>query len=108
MIEQISPLALAAKQVIDAAWLHGDAYDLSSQAAFALESTRMLQSPETAAEVAKLRKQVAELESQLEALRSQGRMLKARPTPSPEGEFHSFLHHPYTTSHDWPPMGGGR
>ncbi|WP_326730274.1 hypothetical protein [Streptomyces phaeochromogenes] len=48
----ISPLALAAKKVIDAAWLHGDAYDLSSQAAFALESAQLLQSPETAAEVA--------------------------------------------------------
>lgn len=47
----ISPLALAAKKVIDAAWLHGDAYDLSSQAAFALESAQLLQSPETAAEV---------------------------------------------------------
>ena len=54
----ISPLALAAKRVIDAAWLHGDAYDLSSQAAFALESTQMLQSPETAAEVAELRRQL--------------------------------------------------
>lgn len=48
----ISPLALAAKKVIDAAWLHGDAYDLSSQAAFALESAQLLQSPETAAEAA--------------------------------------------------------
>ena len=46
----ISSLALAAKKVIDAAWLHGDAYDLSSQAAFALESAQLLQSPETAAE----------------------------------------------------------
>lgn len=51
----ISPVALAAKKVIDAAWLHGDACDLSSQAAFALESTQMLQTPETAAELARLR-----------------------------------------------------
>jgi hypothetical protein len=58
-----SPLALAAKKVIDAAWLHGDAYDLSSQAAFALESAQLLQSPETAAELERLRKQVAELEA---------------------------------------------
>ncbi|MEJ8671925.1 hypothetical protein WKI71_36845 [Streptomyces sp. MS1.AVA.1] len=46
----ISPLALQAKKVIEAAWLHGPAFDLASQAAFALESTQMLQSPETAAE----------------------------------------------------------
>lgn len=56
----VSLLALAAKKVIDATWLHGDAYDLSSQAAFALESAQMLQSPETAAESAKLRQDYAE------------------------------------------------
>ncbi|MGW3135959.1 hypothetical protein [Streptomyces sp. NPDC001139] len=41
----ISPAALAAKKVIEAAWLHGTPYDLASQAAFALESARMLQQP---------------------------------------------------------------
>ena len=46
----MSPLALQAKRVIEAAWLHGAAYDLASQAAFALESAQLLQSPETAAE----------------------------------------------------------
>jgi hypothetical protein len=51
----ISSLVLGAKKVIDSAWLHGDAYDLSSQAAFALESAQLLQSPETAAEVERLR-----------------------------------------------------
>ena len=51
----ISSLALAAKKVIDAAWLHGDVYDLSSQAAFALESAQLLQSPETAAEHERVR-----------------------------------------------------
>lgn len=51
----ISPVALAAKKVIDAAWLHGDAYDLASQAAFALESAQLLMSPETAAELERLR-----------------------------------------------------
>jgi hypothetical protein len=61
---KISPLALGAKKVIDAAWLHGDAYDLSSQAVFALESAQLLQSPETAAELEKLRAQVAELEAE--------------------------------------------
>ncbi|NUS78439.1 MAG: hypothetical protein HOV70_19880 [Streptomyces sp.] len=60
----VSPLALAAKKVIDAAWLHGDAYDLSSQAAFALESAQLLQSPETAAELGRLRARVAELETE--------------------------------------------
>lgn len=48
----ISPLALQAKRVIDNAWLHGAPYDLASQAAFALESAQLLQSPETAAESA--------------------------------------------------------
>lgn len=51
----ISSLALAAKKVIEAAWLHGTSYDLASQAAFALESTCMLQSPEKAAELVALR-----------------------------------------------------
>lgn len=46
----MSPLALQAKRTIEAAWLHGAPYDLASQAAFALESVCMLQSPETAAE----------------------------------------------------------
>jgi hypothetical protein len=62
----ISPLAAKAKKVIDAAWLHGDAYDLSSQAAFALESTCMLQSPETAAECERLARQAVELQHKLE------------------------------------------
>lgn len=46
----ISPLALAAKRVIDAAFVNGPAYDLASVAAFALESACLLQDPETAAE----------------------------------------------------------
>ncbi|MGI5196535.1 hypothetical protein ACQEVY_23285 [Streptomyces sp. CA-288835] len=45
----ISSLALMAKKVIEAAWLNGDAYDLATQAAEALESAQLLQSPETAA-----------------------------------------------------------
>jgi hypothetical protein len=57
----ISRDAMAAKRVIDAAWQHGTAYDLSSQAAFALESAGLLQSPETAAENARLRARVEEL-----------------------------------------------
>ncbi|MFJ9754933.1 hypothetical protein [Streptomyces sp. NPDC101149] len=51
MTISISPLAMAAKRVIDAAWRQGSNYDLSSQAAFALESAQLLQSPETAAEL---------------------------------------------------------
>ncbi|MEU5593073.1 hypothetical protein [Streptomyces sp. NPDC020298] len=47
----ISPLALQAKKVIEAAWLHGPSYDLASQAAFALESAQLLQSPELVTEV---------------------------------------------------------
>jgi hypothetical protein len=46
----MSPLAMQAKQLIERTWLAGPAYDLASQAAFALESAQMLQSPETAAE----------------------------------------------------------
>ncbi|MFJ5259128.1 hypothetical protein ACIQAC_01455 [Streptomyces sp. NPDC088387] len=61
----ISPLALAAKKVIEAAWLHGDAYDLASQAAFALESAQLLQSPETAAELDQLRERVAAAPAEL-------------------------------------------
>lgn len=64
----ISPVALAAKKVIDAAWLHGDAYDLASQAAFALESEQMLMSPEIAEELKRLRDRVAELEARDAAL----------------------------------------
>lgn len=65
----ISPLALAAKKTIEAAWLHGAAYDLASQAAFALESAQQLQSPETVAELEGLRARVAELEAEAERLR---------------------------------------
>jgi type II secretory pathway pseudopilin PulG len=46
----MSPLAMQAKQLIERTWLAGPAYDLASQAAFALESAQMLQSPETAEE----------------------------------------------------------
>ncbi|MFI6530465.1 hypothetical protein [Streptomyces uncialis] len=62
-----SKLALLAKRTIDAAWLHGSAYDLSSQAAFALESAQLLMSPEVAAELVALRERVAALEMQTRA-----------------------------------------
>ncbi|MFF4752684.1 hypothetical protein ACWD5R_11290 [Streptomyces sp. NPDC002514] len=52
----ISSLALTAKRVIEAAWLDGPSYDLATQAAEALESAQLLQSPETAAEHERLRK----------------------------------------------------
>ncbi|MFD3614468.1 hypothetical protein ACFWWT_04295 [Streptomyces sp. NPDC058676] len=45
----ISKLAMLAKKTIEAAWLHGESYDLATQAAEALESAQLLQSPETAA-----------------------------------------------------------
>ena len=57
----ISSLAMTAKKVIDAAWENGPSYDLASQAAFALESAQLLQSPETAAELEVLRARVGEL-----------------------------------------------
>jgi hypothetical protein len=50
----ISSLAMLAKRVIEAAWLNGPSYDLATQAAEALESAQMLQSPETAAETMRL------------------------------------------------------
>jgi hypothetical protein len=46
----ISQLAMTAKKRIEAAWLTGPAYDLATQAAEALESAQLLQSPETVAE----------------------------------------------------------
>lgn len=51
----ISTLALSAKKVIDAAWMHGPSYDLASQAAFALESAGLLMSPDIAEELRNLR-----------------------------------------------------
>ncbi|KUN02782.1 hypothetical protein AQI95_24900 [Streptomyces yokosukanensis] len=48
----ISPLVLKATQVIEQQWLHGPAYDLATQAAVALESAQLLQSPELVTEVA--------------------------------------------------------
>lgn len=47
----ISPLATTAKKVIEAAWQNGPAHDLASQAAFALDSAQLLQSPEVAAQM---------------------------------------------------------
>lgn len=45
----MSKLAMLAKKTIEAAWLNGPSYDLATQAAEALESAQLLQSPETAA-----------------------------------------------------------
>ncbi|MGA5635012.1 hypothetical protein [Streptomyces lydicamycinicus] len=63
----ITPLAASALRVINAAWTNGTSYDLASQAAYALESAQLLQSPETAAELQRLRARVAELEQQASA-----------------------------------------
>jgi len=54
----ISKLAMLAKKTIEAAWLHGDAYDLATQAAEALESAQLLQSPETAADPVGIRQRL--------------------------------------------------
>ncbi|WP_051905958.1 MULTISPECIES: hypothetical protein [Streptomyces] len=54
----ISKLAMLAKRTIEAAWLNGSSYDLATQAAEALESAQLLQSPETAAELAALRERL--------------------------------------------------
>ncbi|MFF9270469.1 hypothetical protein [Streptomyces rochei] len=45
----ISPLAMTAKKVIEAAWLNGPTYDMATEAAEALESAQLLQDPETIA-----------------------------------------------------------
>ncbi|WP_042170184.1 hypothetical protein [Streptomyces sp. NBRC 110035] len=74
----ISKLALTAKKVIDAAWLHGPSYDLSSQAAFALESSQLLQSPETAAEVERLRAELAQRTQDLADVHADREKLRAR------------------------------
>ncbi len=66
---------MTAKKVIDAAWLHGPSYDLASQAAFALESAQLLQSPEIAAEHAELR---TSLEKRTELLREVQAMCRRR------------------------------
>ncbi|WP_328425941.1 hypothetical protein [Streptomyces sp. NBC_00443] len=51
----ISKLAMLAKKTIEGAWLNAPAYDLATIAAEALESAQLLQSPETAASVGRLR-----------------------------------------------------
>ncbi|AMW11654.1 hypothetical protein A4E84_20435 [Streptomyces qaidamensis] len=43
----ISKLAMLAKKTIEAAWLNGSSYDLATQAAEALESAQLLQSPDS-------------------------------------------------------------
>ncbi|CAL9303072.1 hypothetical protein [Streptomyces sp. SudanB91_2054] len=63
----ISPLAMTAKKVIEAAWLNGPTYDMAVQAAEALESAQLLQSPETAAELARLRADQAANDREYEA-----------------------------------------
>jgi hypothetical protein len=57
----ISKLAMLAKKTIEAAWLNGPAYDLATQAAEALESAQLLQSPETAADYERLRASMREI-----------------------------------------------
>lgn len=59
------------------------------------------------AELERLETRIAELKEQVAALEAQGQALRgSRGVPSPEGEFHSFLHHAHTTPHDLPPVGG--
>lgn len=65
----ISSLALAAKKVIEAAWLNAPPYDLATLAAEALESAQLLQSPETAAEAEHVRADLAQEELAYERLR---------------------------------------
>ncbi|MEU6649466.1 hypothetical protein ABZ904_08465 [Streptomyces sp. NPDC046900] len=62
----LSPVARTASGVIRAAWSQGRIAALSDQAAEALESAQLLQSPETADELDQLRTRVAELEQLLD------------------------------------------
>lgn len=99
--------------------------------ALALESAQMLMTPETAAELAKLRARVAELEAERhstnEALDDAVRELRARredvkpdgitqriaPTQAlrelvVDGEHYALVHHNYRTGRDLPETGGQR
>lgn len=60
---EMSPLAMAAKRVVENQWQNGPAYDLASQAAKALESAQLLQSPETAAEHERTKELLREAEA---------------------------------------------
>lgn len=124
----ISKLALAAKKVIDAAWQNGPSYDLASQAAFALESAQLLQSPDTAAELKRLQERVTELEAERRQWRRTAhnlageaglvprddvtpqvrklRNLLAGQRATVEGEHYTAVHHDYRISHDLPQAGG--
>ena len=104
--------------------------------AIALESAQLLQSPETAAELERLRARVAELEaaSQVdnEALDAAAEALRARPVVAvyeersragssgertvyrmlagdvADGEHYLAVHHDYRLGHDLPETGGAR
>ncbi|NEC72942.1 hypothetical protein [Streptomyces rochei] len=76
----ISPLAMTAKKVIEAAWLNGPTYDMAVQAAEALESAQLLQSPETAAELARLRADQAANDREYEAATARIAELEAKLT----------------------------
>jgi hypothetical protein len=67
----ISPLAARALRVINHAWTNGTAYDLASQAAFALEAAGLLVDPAVTEELGTLRKRVAELAAERDELRAQ-------------------------------------
>ncbi|WP_031039781.1 hypothetical protein [Streptomyces sp. NRRL F-5650] len=77
----ISPLVMTAKKVIEAAWLNGPTYDMAVQAAEALESAQLLQSPETAAELARLRADQAANDREYEAATSRIAELEQQTKP---------------------------
>ncbi|MCI3240240.1 hypothetical protein [Streptomyces spinosisporus] len=102
----ISKLAMTAKKTIEAAWLNGPAYDLATQAAEALESSQQLQSPETAAELERLRAELAQRSQDLadvhadrEALRARVTKLEARYLPKLCRCGHSKLVHTVPKPH---------
>ncbi|MEU6222288.1 hypothetical protein [Streptomyces sp. NPDC047042] len=74
----ISKLAMLAKKTIEAAWLNGPSYDLATQAAETLESAQLLQSPETAAELGRLRVELAQRTQDLADTHADREQLRAR------------------------------
>ncbi|MFI7394060.1 hypothetical protein [Streptomyces tendae] len=83
----ISPLAMTAKKVIEAAWLNGPTYDMAVQAAEALESAQLLQSPDLAAEHEQLRTKYAEAAATAaELVQKRGQQMKVENALRDEAE----------------------
>lgn len=106
----LSPIALEALRAAQSAFTTVDADVFEDALARGLEAADRegrIVGAFQAQELKRLEARVAELEQQIAALSAQGQVLRSRPVPSPEGEFHSFLDHPYKTPHDLDLPGAG-